>query len=84
MVIVLTSLTDVTFHAASVLIAMADINVIIHRQEEQKGLQINEHKLRAEMLAFVCLLIEWPLNECKRARKVDHNLMPIILFAVCL
>jgi len=84
MVIVLTSLTDVTFHAVSVLIVMADINVIIYRQEEQKGLQINEHKLHAEMPEFVCLLIEWPLNECKRARKVDHNLMPIILFSVCL
>jgi len=44
----LTSVTDVTCHAVSVLIAMTDINVIIHRQEEQNGLWINERKL------FVC------------------------------
>ena len=84
MVIVLTSMTDVNCHAVRVLIATTDINVIIYRQEEQNGLRTNEHKLFAVMLAFICLLNEWPLNECKRARKVDHNLMPIIFFSVCL
>jgi hypothetical protein len=82
--LVLTLLTVVSCHAINVLIAMTDINVIIYRQEEQKGLQINERKLSAEMLAFVCLLNEWPLNECKRASKADHNPMPIIFFSVCL
>jgi len=44
MVIVWTSLTDITCHLVNVLIAMTDINVIIYRHEEQNGLQINEHK----------------------------------------
>jgi uncharacterized BrkB/YihY/UPF0761 family membrane protein len=57
MVIVLTSMTDVTCHVVSVLIAMTDINVIIYRQEEQNGRWIIEHKLFAEMLAFVCLFV---------------------------
>lgn len=35
----LTSLTDVTCHAVSLLSAMTDINVIIYRQEKQKGLR---------------------------------------------
>jgi hypothetical protein len=84
MVIVLTSMTDVTCHAVTVLITMTDISVIIHRKEEQNGLRINERKSFAEMLALVCLLNEWPLNECKRARNVDHNHTPIIFYSVCL
>jgi hypothetical protein len=43
---------------AIVLVAVTDANVIIYRQEEQKGMWINEHKLCVEMLAFVCLLNE--------------------------
>jgi hypothetical protein len=77
-------MTDVTCHAVIVLIAMTDINIIIYRQEGQKGVQINEHRLCAEMLAHVCFLNEWPLNERKRASKVDHELMPIIFLSLCL